>query len=79
MIHKLKKKFTLLATASMLLLMSLLILIMNGINYTSVIRESDQTLDVLSLPGAPFRKEHVLFFLTAAENWRRFVSFCGSA
>lgn len=48
MIRKLKRKFTVLATISMLLLMAVLVLIMNLVNYSSIVRESDTVLDMLS-------------------------------
>lgn len=54
MINKLRKKFTALATVSMLLLMAVLVLIMNIVNYSSVVSEIDNVLDVLSQPNAPF-------------------------
>lgn len=54
MIGKLKRKFTILATVSMLVLMAVLVLIMNIVNYSSVAKESDNVLDVLSQPNAPF-------------------------
>lgn len=54
MIAKLKRRFTLLATISMLILMTVLLLIMNLVNYSSVSSEADTVLDILSRPGAPF-------------------------
>ncbi len=54
MIHKLKRRFTVLATVSMLVLMSVLVVIMNIVNYSSVVKESDETLTVLAQPNAPF-------------------------
>lgn len=53
MIGKLKRKFTILATVSMLLLMTVLVLIMNIVNYSSVVRESDAVLGMLSQTSAP--------------------------
>ncbi len=54
MIRKLKRKFTALATVSMLLLMAVLVLIMNLVNYSTVVRESDAVLDMLSqMDGRP--------------------------
>ena len=53
MIKKLKKKFTLLATVSIFILMALLVGIMNAINFTSVIKESDTALEILLQPGLP--------------------------
>lgn len=54
MINKLKRKLTLLATVSMLVLMVILVTIMNCINFFSVVSESDAVLDLLSQPNAPF-------------------------
>ncbi len=54
MIKRLKKKFIILATASMLILMTILVGIMNVVNYSSVVTETDTILDVLSQPNAPF-------------------------
>lgn len=54
MIKRLKKKFIILATASMLILMTILVGIMNIVNYSSVVTETDTILDVLSQPNAPF-------------------------
>ena len=54
MIKKLKKKFIILATVSMFALMAILILAMNLINYSTVVMESDQIIDVLlerAMPG----------------------------
>ena len=47
MIKKLKKKFIILATVSMFALMTILILVMNLINYQSVVAESDKVVNVL--------------------------------
>ncbi len=57
MIHKLKRKFTVLATVSMFLLMTVLIIIMNLVNYSSVVNDSDTVLNVLSQPNAPFSRD----------------------
>lgn len=58
MINKLKRKFIILATASMLALMAALVGIMNIINYSVVVKESDATLEVLSkTPSAFFDKD----------------------
>lgn len=54
MISKLKRRFTILATVSMFFLMAVLLLILNLVNYSSVVSESDAILDVLSQPNAPF-------------------------
>lgn len=53
MIKRLKRKFILLATVSMFVLMALLVGIMNVINYSSVVTETDAILDVLSQPNLP--------------------------
>lgn len=47
MINKLKRKFTVLAAVSMLALMTLLVGIMNVINYSIVVKDVDSTIDVL--------------------------------
>ena len=54
MINKLKKKFTALATASILVLMTVLVLIMNVVSYASFVSENDTILDMLAQPDAPF-------------------------
>jgi len=54
MIHKLKRRFITLATVSMFVLMTVLVLIMNLVNYSSVVSESDAILDVLSQPNLFF-------------------------
>ncbi len=54
MINKLKRKFIILATVSILLLMTVLVGVMNLINYSVVVKESDAVLDVLALPDNPF-------------------------
>lgn len=54
MIKKLKRKFIILATASVFVLMALLVGIMNIVNYSSVVAETDAVLDVLSQPNDPF-------------------------
>lgn len=54
MIKKLKKRFLLLATVSMFVLMTILVALMNLVNYSSVLTETDMILDVLSQPNAPF-------------------------
>lgn len=53
MINKLKKKFLLLATISMSALMCVLVGVMNAINYSVVVRESDATIDLLFHTNAP--------------------------
>ncbi len=54
MIKKLKKKFIILATVSMFVLMTILVSVMNIINYSSVVAKTDTILNVLSQPNAPF-------------------------
>lgn len=68
MIHKLKRKFIVLASASMLALMTLLILIMNIVNYKSVVEDCDQILEVLAQPNADFFDEKM-----PPDNPERFV------
>ena len=53
MIIKLKRKFIILATISMLVLMSALCGIMNAINYSVVVKESDSTINLLIHPDDP--------------------------
>lgn len=47
MINKLKRKFILLATVSMLALMTVLVGVINIVNYSVVVKESDTTIDIL--------------------------------
>lgn len=54
MINKLKRKFILLATVSMLALMTLLVGVMNLINYSVVVHESDDVISVLTRSDLPF-------------------------
>ena len=54
MIRKLKRKFILLATVSMFVLMTVLVAIMNLVNYSEVRSDSDEVLDVLAQPNTPF-------------------------
>lgn len=60
MVKKLKKKFILLATVLTLVLMTLLVGIMNIINYSSVVTEADTILDILSQPNSPFDNQQML-------------------
>lgn len=53
MIHKLKRRFTLLATATMALLVAILLLIINLVNYSLLVSETESILDVLSQPNIP--------------------------
>ena len=54
MINKLKRKFVVLSTVSTFVLMTVLVVIMNAINYSVVVRESDATIDVLFHTDASF-------------------------
>ena len=54
MINKLKRKFIILATVSTFVLMAMLVGIMNVINYSVVVKESDATIDVLIRANAAF-------------------------
>ncbi len=54
MINKLKRKFIILATVSTFVLMTALVGIMNVINYSVVVKESDATIDVLIHTNAAF-------------------------
>lgn len=53
MIDRLKRKFLLIGTVFMFILMTVLVLIMNLVNYSEVVSESDSILDVLSRPDLP--------------------------
>ena len=57
MIHKLKRKFLIIGTVFMFLLMSVLVLIMNMVNYHNVKSDADSVLEVLSQPNLPFSQE----------------------
>lgn len=52
MIKRLKIKFILLATVSMVILMTILVGIMNIINYSTVVTEIDTIIDILAQPKA---------------------------
>lgn len=54
MINKLKRKFLLIGTVFMFILMAVLVLIMNLVNYHEVVSESDSVLDLISQPNLPF-------------------------
>lgn len=54
MINRLKRKFLLLGTLFMFILMSVLVLVMNLVNYREVVSESDSVIDMLSQPNLPF-------------------------
>ena len=53
MINKLKRKFLLIGTVFMFILMTVLVLIMNIVNYREVVADADSVLDVLSQPNLP--------------------------
>ena len=53
MIHKLKRKFLLIGTVFMFILMSVLLTIMNMVNYHNVISDADSVLDVLTQLNLP--------------------------
>ena len=53
MINKLKRKFILLSTVFMFILMAVLILIMNLVNFNEVAADADSVLDVLVQPAFP--------------------------
>lgn len=55
MIKKLKTKFTILATVSVFVLMAVLVGGMNILNYSSTLKDTDTTLDMLSKNSAPLR------------------------
>ena len=57
MINRLKRKFLLIGTLFMLLLMAALVTIMNAVNYGEVVRESDAVLDTLVKPSIFFYDE----------------------
>jgi len=57
MINRLKRKFIIIATVFMFILMTALVLIMNIVNYCEVVSESDAILDVLSRQNMPFFDE----------------------
>ncbi|MBO6061582.1 MAG: HAMP domain-containing histidine kinase [Clostridia bacterium] len=54
MINKLKRRFLILGTVFMFILMSVLVLIMNLVNYREVASESDRVLDMLCRPDEAF-------------------------
>jgi len=55
MIGKLKRRFIILATISVFALMAVLLLIINLVNYSAVVADSDTVLDVLGQPKSPFQ------------------------
>ena len=57
MINKLKRKFLIIGTVFMFILMTLLVTIMNFVNYCGVAAEADRTLDVLAQHVFPFSEE----------------------
>ena len=58
MINKLKRKFLLIGTVFTFVLMTVLVLIMNLVNYREVTRDADTVLNVLSQPALPFLDEN---------------------
>lgn len=54
MINRLKRKFLIAATVFMFILMTVLVLIMNIVNYHEVASDADSVLDVLAMPNLPF-------------------------
>ena len=54
MINKLKRKFLIISTVFMFILMAILVLIMNVVNYREVCSDADSVLDVLIQPNFPF-------------------------
>lgn len=54
MINKLKRKFLILGTVFMFILMSVLVLIMNLVNYREVVSETDAVIRMLSQPNMSF-------------------------
>ncbi len=57
MINRLKRKFLVMGTVFMFILMTVLVTIMNFVNYCGVTAEADSTLDVLAQPVLPFSGE----------------------
>ncbi|MBO4289083.1 MAG: HAMP domain-containing histidine kinase [Lachnospiraceae bacterium] len=57
MINKLKRKFLIIGTVSMFILMAVLVLIMNIVNYREVTSDADSVLDVLTQPNMPIFNE----------------------
>lgn len=57
MFKDLKKKITLYATLSMFILMCILMITVNIVNYNSVVKDADRTLDVITQPNIPFFNE----------------------
>ena len=53
MINKLKRKFLILGTVFMFILMSVLVLIMNLVNYHEVVSETDSVIRMLAQPNLP--------------------------
>ena len=58
MINKLKRKFLLIGTVFTFVLMTVLVLTMNLVNYREVTRDADAVLDVLSRPDLPLFNEN---------------------
>lgn len=58
MINRLKRKFLIIGTVFMFILMTVLVLIMNLVNYREVVSESDSVLNMLSRPDLPLLGDH---------------------
>lgn len=54
MINKLKRKLLIIGTVFMFILMTVLVLVMNLVNYREVASECDSTIDMLAQPNLPF-------------------------
>lgn len=67
MIGKLKRKFTVLATVSTVILIAVLVLIMNLVNYSAVLADSDATLDTIAQPNRSDRATS-FFFLPRVQS-----------
>ena len=57
MINKLKRKFLMIGTVFMFILMSLLVFIMNIVNFCEVTADADLVLDVLTQENLPFLED----------------------
>ena len=71
MINKLKRKFLLIGTVFMFILMTVLVLIMNLVNFKEVKADADSVLDVLSQPNLPFSGEQTL--PENPEDFKKFI------
>lgn len=61
MINRLKRKFLIIGTVFMFILMTVLVLIMNVVNYHNVISDADAVLDVISQPDMRFSENEKQF------------------